>query len=357
MLLGRVTWTLHKKTCYCATQLSIVICDATVTRKTQDLLAAFKVSVAGQGYEWVSTLDGPVLMERGPTGAKQRTYSPFAQRHTPLFVTFGQLAPTQDAILAFANQYGLLGAPVTQGFEHGRLSVGLPAQQGELFDAESVSEESRDLLARYRHVGFVPHAWVDHIRAMAGITRAIQKHSEGVSLWDGGLLSLGIGYGRHWRVVSPDPEGAAARIETPRSKERKKAMEGPFIAYGFTAMLQKVVTPRVDWIASTGRFRLALEPQSLIGCLWLQAAMALSERKQLRRCIGPGCSQVIEISLDHPIGRRTDAQFCSDACRARDYRGRRAKARVLADRGLTATKIAAELRSDAATVRGWLKRR
>ncbi len=213
-----------------------------------------------------------------------------------------------------------------------------------------------DALQRYGLDRDLDHSWVDHIRMMKGVVRAVQKHAAGESLWDGNKLSLGIGDGRDWRVVPTDPTRVPSKTETSASKRRKKAMQGTYIANRLSAILQMVVMPRVDWSPSARQFRLALQPQSLIGCLWLQAATALSERKEFRRCIGPGCAHFIEISLQRPSGRRTDAEFCSDACRARDYRRRRAQAREWARKGLAPTTIAEKLRSDAATVRGWLKR-
>ena len=63
----------------------------------------------------------------------------------------------------------------------------------------------------------------------------------------------------------------------------------------------------------------------------------------------------MEISTGPGIGARADAQFCSDKCRSKDYRERKKRARQLADRGFKLSRIAKELRSNNATVRGWLK--
>ncbi len=81
--------------------------------------------------------------------------------------------------------------------------------------------------------------------------------------------------------------------------------------------------------------------------------MALSEQKRFRQCVEPECGTVIELSLDRE-GRRADAQFCSTACRSRDYRRRQKEAHALARKGFTPAKIAKTLRSDTKTVRGWL---
>ena len=319
-----------------------------------DILATFKISVASQGYEWKHMADGPVLVERPPTGARPKTYRPFSQGHAPLFLQFSELKLTEDAILAFANQYGFLGAPVTQHFHGERLSVtNLSAPPGELFDAKLVSDQTRKTLAGYGLDRSRRHAWVDHIRWMAAIRRAVGRCSVGESLWEGPVLTLGIS---KVRVVPTDP--ARPMPSGPPTTEQR-AMEGPFIANRLSRVLSEVAVPHVEWVPrgpDDGRFRLLFRPTSLIGCLWLQAATTLSEQKGFRQCLGAGCAKVIELSLDRE-GKRADAQFCSTACRSRDYRRRRKEARALAFRGLTPAKIAQKLRSDTKTVRAWLSAR
>ena len=71
------------------------------------------------------------------------------------------------------------------------------------------------------------------------------------------------------------------------------------------------------WARST----CASRPSSLIGAIWVQAALAISERKVFRPC--PVCKRPIEISRSG--GARTDTVFCSDRCKSRDYRQRRAE--------------------------------
>ena len=114
--------------------------------------------------------------------------------------------------------------------------------------------------------------------------------------------------------------------------------------------LAATTAPYLTWSQRVGSFDLRLSPRSLIGALWLQAALAITERKVFRNCLV--CGRPIEISRSG--GARTDAMFCSNSCKSRDYRARRAKAKKLADRGWKPTRIAKKLRSDTRTVRGWL---
>ena len=320
-----------------------------------DILAAFRTSVARQGYEWKHMADGPVLVERPSAGGSPITSRPLAVGHESLFLQFSRLKPTQDAILKFANAYGFLGTPVTQHFDDGHLSATyLSAPRGELFHAKSVSDRTRKTLRDSGLVHLRRHAWVDHIKGMAAILRAAKKCHAGETLWEGPMLTLGL---NKWRVVPSNP---ARPMPTRSPTPKQRAMEGLFVADRLSRVLGDVAVPHVAWGRGPdgGRLRLVLRPASLIGCLWLQAAMALSEQKRFRECLGPGCANVIELSLDHRRGgRRTDTQFCSDACRSRDYRWRRKEARALARKGLTPAKIAQKLRSNTERVRAWLSKR
>ena len=94
---------------------------------------------------------------------------------------------------------------------------------------------------------------------------------------------------------------------------------------------------------------LRLIPESLLGCLWLQLAEAISTLKDIRPC--PVCRQWFDVK-----GRaRKDKQFCGNACRLRAYRGRKEKARQLHAAGNTVTEIATELDADREAVKGWIK--
>jgi endogenous inhibitor of DNA gyrase (YacG/DUF329 family) len=115
-------------------------------------------------------------------------------------------------------------------------------------------------------------------------------------------------------------------------------------------VLAKTVPPFSQLSPQTGRIDLKLQPSSLIGAPWLQASLALVKQAEFRRCLS--CGTPIEISTSG--GARTDAMFCSDRCKSRDFRKRKAEAKDLASQGVTPAQIAKRLRTDAKTVRTWI---
>ena len=104
--------------------------------------------------------------------------------------------------------------------------------------------------------------------------------------------------------------------------------------------LATTAPPFLEWSDSEGAFHLRLRPRSLIGALWLQAVLAVSEKKLFKPC--RVCDHPIEISRTG--GARTDAVFCSNKCKSRDYRQRRDKALRLARRKRTRRPDRAETR-------------
>jgi hypothetical protein len=85
--------------------------------------------------------------------------------------------------------------------------------------------------------------------------------------------------------------------------------------------------------------------------MWLQAAQAASEGITFRKCVS--CGRPIAIA--RTTGARSDAKFCSDACKSRSYRERQARAIELAGKNWTPGRIANELGTTTGTVRRWIK--
>lgn len=99
--------------------------------------------------------------------------------------------------------------------------------------------------------------------------------------------------------------------------------------------------------------KVTLQPQSLLGAIWLQFAAAVDARKKFASC--QHCGAPFEISLAQ-TGKRSDARFCSDRCRVGYHRDRIERARGLRSKGMSPSKIARELAAPIETVRGWLSR-
>lgn len=112
--------------------------------------------------------------------------------------------------------------------------------------------------------------------------------------------------------------------------------------------LTERVSPRLLWNNNRvlGLHQVA---SSLIGAIWLQLALAVDGRKSFRRC--KSCGTWIEISKG---SARTTREFCSDACRSRNYRTRRSRAVQLHLQGLNAQEIANSLHTSSDVVIGWI---
>jgi hypothetical protein len=95
-----------------------------------------------------------------------------------------------------------------------------------------------------------------------------------------------------------------------------------------------------------------LEPDSLIGAMWIQFALAVSESKKFIAC--EVCGEYIQVAPGVANSNRT---LCSDACKAKAHRQRRAKALALAAAGMKPRQIAKEVGSKLETVQKWLQDR
>ena len=115
--------------------------------------------------------------------------------------------------------------------------------------------------------------------------------------------------------------------------------------------LQQEVLTRLVFAGSKPRLNVVMEPQSLLGALWLQFAAAVDAGKSFAKC--PRCGVPFEVSREI-YGKRRSARFCSDRCRVAHYRGRIDRARQMEREGISLPRIARELNTRIATLRNWL---
>lgn len=222
-----------------------------------DVLDTFRWPVHKSGYQIVNRRSGSnphraegwslgwiedaedwsrVILPREPSGMTT-DYCPLDRNHTGLFRQFANSPQTDEGILSFANQYGLLGLHFFPG------------------GASPASEDSVSV-------------WKRQIRAMA--------------LWTGGPFE---------------------RSDMQRVCERVSAE----------------LTSRVSWRMwmEDETVRVGPSPVSLVGALWLQAGFSLARNAEFRTCI---CGKPFEVATGGATGKRSDAQFCSDACKSRNFR-------------------------------------
>ena len=269
-----------------------------------DPLARFEWEVAAGGHEWIVLRWGKKLVAALTPHVDQprppRLVYPFTKKNAGLFQRFASLPRTTDAILSFANDYGLLGPPIRQQFDS--------SKSGRVYEVVR-------LPGVYRREPQYPqksHSWLAQIQLM----REFLDFSEGTP-------------GRQ-RMTLKD------RVNT---------------------ALRETCAPVLDWTEEhTGQpqFRLDWQPRSLLGALWLQAARSVDD-KSFRPCMS--CGGLMEISRAETTGKKSHSRFCSDKCRVRGYRQRKRQAVQLAQQGWTPARIAKDLGSTTATVRGWLKKK
>lgn len=279
--------------------------------KKGNVLDDFEWCRAVDGYRWegrTRKLLVPVQDDGKPT--RYVRYQLTDKPGTALFMAFAELGDDPANHLAFANQYGLLGPPVT---------VATAGRMWEQLDAEDLLDSPTPGIYEPDKYGalfgeffamdpdrFPMASWLNQSKLLAQTVRAREKRA---------------GDGENWMLL------------------RRVNMA-----------LHLGVRSHVVPADTDEGFELRITPISLIGAMWLQAAHALSRPKEFRRC--PVCGNLIEVARN--TGARKDATFCSDPCKSKDYRDRRAAARKLAARSVPAAQIAKKTKTKLATVKKWL---
>jgi len=90
-------------------------------------------------------------------------------------------------------------------------------------------------------------------------------------------------------------------------------------------------------------------PKNLCTAAWLQFANETTGRLDFRRCAK--CGRWFPFS---PQTAKREQIFCSQSCRSKSYRARQDEARRMNSAGIPFEEIAAQLKSDPSTVRGWI---
>jgi hypothetical protein len=301
---------------------------------------SFVWTVPVNGYQWVQS---KVLEENGASDGKthwvltsgigigqtymMKQYAPLTE-FPALFRTFADLAAAADreAILRFANTYGSLG-------------VSLPL----------------DLSAEHKS-GPMPFIWGETHKRWAAAIRAMRR---AVTLWDWRVAADREKLSRHFRWqdagFTNDGHGKAAGWRF--STEAESGVDwGPAIwglgAGGLVAFVQQDhglvkpddvlmpayllvqrwvnsaleghVTPNLLYDPKPGKPVLQIVPENLLSAMWLQFARAIEGDKEYRAC--KECGKWIELSHRQVDGRTKRREFCSDACKSKDYRKRKERA-------------------------------
>jgi hypothetical protein len=271
--------------------------------KSGDILSDFEWQRCEEGYRWHKARHGLKLVPAQADGEALRmvTYRPFSKQFSGMFKRFVELDPTPDAALAFANDHGHLGYPLTMVVVP---KSGLfPVQPPELTDAD----------------------WPDPLMPPTSEFYALRERTLSARTWKGQVESMKV-----------------AVYDTKKQPWHRQSM--------FNDELGQTVRAFMSYSFAEGSWELHWKPISLAGVLWLQAAQSLSRLKSYRACVF--CKRLIEISRHG--GARTDAEYCSNSCRTREYRRRKKEARSLHDRGHSIAEIADRVGSEPRVIRRWL---
>ena len=214
-----------------------------------------------------------------------RVYRPLLE--TPaLFRTFADLSAPFDerAAVAFANEYGALGIE-----ERGQRET----PEGE---------------------------------ALGGWKRELTALQEAVRLMD----VLANEAGTILRPAGGEPKRDRTRLllEARLSIDRVPRLRRNSVGYRrleLQVLLADLIEPQLEQrvrvayrLIASETPALVLQPRTLLGALWLQLAVAVSDGRAYRRCAG--CGKWLDIST--AVGR-VDRRYCDTACRMRAYRARR----------------------------------
>lgn len=312
---------------------------------------SFEWQISPAGYEWrdarrlVDNSRVLKVVERilvPSDGDADRQDFP-VKKHTGLFFEFAELPIDEEAIRRFATEYGQ--------FRHEELAV-VAGYKKKFVHLDLLTLAERGSAADVIS-GVFFYDWENEITLM----------SRAIALWKA--------------IDGRDARALRSLIEFEWDEDEDQiyckftglelvsvlvtdppAAEGPRYVAGAKALLARVLSNQlyeggthleVVEDVKTG-FRPRIVPGTLISALWMQFAMAVCENKQFRRC--DTCGKPFEVS---PEVARTNRRTCSDACKSRAYRQRKATAVKLSAAGKTVRQIAKELDSDIETIEGWLQ--
>lgn len=312
-------------------------------------LVQFGWLVAKTGYRWIEPKRGqePLLTDGLPAGLLGwgghlgRPYFPFRDQ-AALFRNFADTQPTQEGVLEFANQYGLLGfASRTVELNDGKA------------DYKAAAEPLSDWVRAIGELGTVVEVWD---LAEQGDEKALSQRIKWDRLPTNKMLSAFWFDGVSGTVTKERSWEATYEPGQPRRVEGEIGdsiiAAKSFVQDRINDHFNKLgVRTGLDWDSDLRRSVFSIRPPHLLGALWVQFALAISGGWKHRRC--RYCNTWFEVSPEHS-GFRTNRLYCQTNCRIREARKRQALARELASQDVSPAKIAKQLDTDTGTIRGWL---
>jgi hypothetical protein len=247
----------------------------------------------------------PVLVPRSEGG---RAHAVNAFDHVGAFLTFAENADSPAGAVGFANQFGLLGHArddfhlIEVGDDDRETGVGEP-----LALWKSEAEQMRFAIQLWEQVRR-PRPNPERLRPM---------------------VRWGL---RHLRIFPESPAGqpvealqhtASAQLTADWEQGRMVPAARLLLLTLMEFKLRDVGVSPGFVIDSDREVSQVLKPLTLLGALWSQFAEAVTGKQHVR-C--EGCQKWIAIGWDKG-GSRTNRRTCSDACRVRAHRRRKAMAK------------------------------
>lgn len=323
---------------------------------------SFRWGVAERGYRWDRrkvTLDGDpsgkaprkrvLVPVDGTDGAHARVYLP--SQVPELYRVFAATEPSEAGVLQFANEYGPLGLSDVRLLEYDRLPFPKEAPKVEMLD----------------QWGLELHAMRCTLRVWDALSSADSRElSRVVATWRelvGFVVRPEVISDDQWLQVwpedHPESEGAPSFWVAPgypTAKEWPVRRDAAWVILNreLNAALRRHSSPSLELRPGRPEVQtLRVSPVNLIGAMWWQFARTVMGEASYRRC--KTCGRTIELSSsDH--GFRADREFCSGACKAKDYRAKVKRARELKSEGRTAPQIAKALGTTTDKVKAWLEK-
>jgi hypothetical protein len=311
-----------------------------------DDVTQFTWHVAEDGYRWVETpvhkgVEGQAsLLDAGkektapqwgltdePSSVAYTHYQPL-ESETGLYRRFIEIDPLdRDSILAFAHQYGMLGLSL--------LAADRTLGGGKLTYVETEETWKREI-RQMQHTVSVGDMFRD--KNVSGLSQVL--HELGPGRWQ--YKPVHDGQERIENIAPVDDLFVPGNIIIPA---------GFLVQRWINQKLASSSSPQVLYDVAAGRRVIRIMPRSLIGAMWLQLAQTIDGSRYHKPC--KECSRWFEVSTES-TGKRINREFCSDACKSKNYRRRKAEALELKAQGASIASIAKKLDTDQQTIKSWV---
>ncbi len=297
-----------------------------------DELVEFVWDVAEAGYRWIEAC--PAEPDSGQQTVRPGWFltvnraglreKPMAQRYAPLrrytglFRTFADIQLTCEGVQAFANTYGLLGSDRVSRMIV--LPEGTPTP-GVVSTGESLRAWEREWRSMRRAVQLWEAA---HNGDVASLSRVINWKGRDAVQYNAQPDEADPTQTRKWEVIASAHINPGVLAHFQPGDVIRPALY--YVQRTVNESVKGIISPRLLWKDDMTGLGWHVVPDSLLGALWLQLAQAISGKKEYRRCLS--CDRWYELE---PATARQSKLYCSDACRMRAYRRRRASQLVGAE--------------------------